>query len=66
MPHCSGYGRAPKPHRAIRPGDEALIVNGPFARRTVRIDDIVGQKARMTMLMFGALKTIEIPMLEAA
>ena len=62
------YTNAPNPHKAIRPGDDAVIVNGPLAGRTIKVDSIVGQKAWFAQEILGSQHRVEIPlrMLEAA
>jgi transcription antitermination factor NusG len=49
------------PDKPIRPGDEAVIISGPFAGRTIKVDDIVGQRVRMLMEIFGSTKIVELP-----
>lgn len=56
------YQSAVNPHRAIRPGEAARIVEGPFSGRTITVKAIVAQKARTIMELFGARRAIEIPL----
>jgi transcription antitermination factor NusG len=50
------------PDRPLRPGDDALITNGPFAGTTIRVKDIVGADVQWTTQMFGAMRTVRTPL----
>ena len=50
------------PDRPLRPGDDAVIVNGPFAGRTVSVKEIVGNDAKWVTKMFGAMRIVRTPL----
>jgi transcription antitermination factor NusG len=50
------------PYRPLRPGDSATITTGPFAGRTVKVSDIVGNDAEWVGKMFGAMRTVKTPL----
>lgn len=56
------------PHRALRTGELAEIQSGPFAGQVVKIEGLLGNKARIFMNLFGVRKLadIELSKLEAA
>jgi len=56
------------PHRALREGELAEIMAGPFAGQVVKISGLRGTKARIFLNLFGSKKEAEINLedLEAA
>lgn len=66
--------RAPRPEqfmhtkREFKEGDEARIVEGAYADRTVKVDRIRGHMAEIMLPLFGADMPVKVPLalLEAA
>jgi transcription antitermination factor NusG len=50
------------PDRPLRPGDDAIVVSGPYAGNTIKVKDIVGGKAEWITRMFGAMRTVRTPL----
>jgi transcription antitermination factor NusG len=50
------------PDRPLKPGDNAIIVSGPFAGRVIRVSSLVGQDVEWVARMFGSMRTIKTPL----
>jgi transcription antitermination factor NusG len=45
-----------------RPGDDAVIVSGPYKGHTIKVKNIIGHDARWTTQFFGAMRIIRTPL----
>ena len=57
------YVQSINPHKAalaVKEGQNALVIDGPFAGRTGKVSRVVGKKAQVLTEMFNNLVTIEI------
>jgi transcription antitermination factor NusG len=48
------------PDRPLRPGDNARVINGPYAGKVIRVIDIVGPSAKWVTELLGSKRTISI------
>jgi transcription antitermination factor NusG len=49
------------PDRPLRPGDDAVVVSGPFQGRTIKVASLVGNDVEWVARMFGAMRTVRTP-----
>jgi transcription antitermination factor NusG len=50
------------PDRPLKPGDDAVIVSGPYAGKRIRVMDIIGNDAGWIGKMLGAMRTMKTPL----
>ena len=58
------YSNAPNPHKAIlavRAGQKAEIVEGPFAGHRGSVSRVVGKNATVLVELFNSMQEVQIP-----
>jgi transcription antitermination factor NusG len=47
-------------HKAIQPGGNAQIIDGPFSGQIVKVDSVTRKKARVILQLLNSMQSVEI------